>query len=95
MGSTVLATNGRADMERSNAFDYLGSINSAAEVVTEGTAMFSPEQLAGQYAFDAAKQADCGFDAATLEAHLDLLEEAGAKFDRPAALQVAQEFAAQ
>jgi len=82
-------------MIRSTVFDHLPNIEAAAEAVTEGTAMCSSEQLAGQWAFDAAKDAGCGFDAAYLEAHLDFLRDAGARFEPTQALQVAQQFAAE
>lgn len=32
--------------DRSTAFDFAGSIEAAAAIVTEGTAFFTPEQLA-------------------------------------------------
>jgi hypothetical protein len=44
---------------------------------------FSPEQLAGQYAFDAISESDyTDFDEDALDAHLDFLVEAGAEFNR-------------
>lgn len=47
---------------------------------------FTAEQLAGQYA--AAAQIESGYpvDKAALEAHLDYLQESGARFDYPAAI---------
>lgn len=82
-------------MERSTAFDFAGSIERAAEIVTEGTAFFSPEHLAAQYAFDAA-ELDGAFTAEdVLAAQLDFLAEAGARFDYAQALKIAMKFAAQ
>lgn len=76
---------------RSNAFDFAASIQHAAAIVTEGTAMFTAEELAGQYAADAAIQS--GYtDAASLATQLDYLADAGAKFDTAEALSVALRF---
>lgn len=77
---------------RSTALDFAGTIERAAEIVTEGTAMFSPEQLAGQYAADAAKQAG-HTTRDDLAAHLEFLAGAGAVFDHAAALDAARQFA--
>lgn len=65
---------------RSNALDFASSIQHAAAIVTEGTAMFTPEELAGQYAADCAKQAGHP-DADSIAAHLEFLADAGAKFN--------------
>lgn len=78
--------------ERSTALDFAGSIEAAAAIITEGTALFTPEQLAGQYAWDAAQQAGYGTDDETIIAHLDFLSEAGAKFDGGLALMCAIAF---
>jgi hypothetical protein len=44
---------------------------------------FSPEQLAGQYAFDAITESDYpDVDEGSIDAHLDFLVDAGAKFNR-------------
>jgi uncharacterized protein YihD (DUF1040 family) len=48
-----------------------------------------PEMIAAKYAYDAADEAGYGIDSTNLEAHLDVLVEAGAKFDYSAALEVA------
>lgn len=79
-------------MQRSNALDFAGSIERAAEIVTEGTAMFTPEQLAGQYAFDAAELDGTFTVEDVLAAHLDFLAEAGAEFSKSDALKIAMEF---
>jgi len=82
-------------MQRSNALDFAGSIERAAEIVTEGTAIFAPEYLAGQYAFDAA-ELDGHFTAEdVVAAHLDFMREAGAEFNKSAALKIAMEFVAE
>ncbi|ODN41114.1 hypothetical protein [Piscirickettsia litoralis] len=44
------------------------------------------DELAGQYAYDAADEAGYGIDEHNLEAHLELLSEAGAKFDHSKAM---------
>ncbi|MFP4104864.1 MAG: hypothetical protein ACLFVU_02145 [Phycisphaerae bacterium] len=49
---------------------------------------FSPEQLAGQYAWQAAKEADPDWiDEDSLGAHLEFLRDAGAKFDELEAIE--------
>jgi hypothetical protein len=80
-------------MERSTAFDFAGSIESAAQIVTEGTAFFSSEYLAGQYAFDAAELDGTFTVEDVLAAHLDFLAQAGAEFKKSEALKIAMEFA--
>lgn len=78
--------------QRSTALDFAGSIEAAAAIITEGTSMFTPEQLAGQYAWDAAEQAGYSMDDEAFIAHLDFLIDAGAKFDAGRALMCAVEF---
>lgn len=80
-------------MDRSTALDFANGLEGAARIVTEGTAMHSPEELAGQYAFEAARAGGEGLPVEWPE-HLDSLEEAGAVFDRTRALAIAGEFAA-
>lgn len=82
-------------IDRCPILDGAGSLEQAAKIVTQGSAMFSPDHLAGQYAFVAAAQAGFGFETDTLEAHLEILRDAGAEFDTPAAIIVARQFAAQ
>lgn len=81
----------KKDTKRSSALEHVASIERAAEIVTEGTAMFSPEQLAGQYAHEACKEADSGdcTNASEISAHLDFLKEAGAQFDQAEAMTYA------
>lgn len=82
-------------MDHTNALDFVGSIERAAEIVTEGTASFSPEYLAGEYAFIGARDGEGDVnDPYTLGAHLDFLAEAGAQFGYAEALKIAQQFAA-
>ena len=76
---------------RSTALDYLADVGHVAAVVTAGTAMFSPEDLAGQYAADAAKQAGHTTQR-DLIAQLEFLADAGAVFDHTAALAAARAF---
>lgn len=78
--------------ERSNAMDFANGLQGAVEVITAGTALFSPAQLAGQYAFEAAKHGGEGTPA-EWAFHLDLLETEGAVFDRAQALLAARTFA--
>lgn len=81
-------------MKRSTALDYVDGIEGAAAVVTEGTSSFSSEYLAGQYAFDAAKQEGDGFAYESLVCHLECLADAGAAFDSGEAVKIAERFAA-
>lgn len=67
----------------------------AAEVVTNGTSMFTPEQLAGWYAFDAAREAGLGYCEANIEGHLDFIRDMGAEFNQVGALEAAREFASE
>lgn len=79
-------------LERSEALKDASSIGHAAEIVTHGSAIFTPEELAGQYAWEAAialygrpldvREHD-------LSAHLELLQHAGARVDWATALKVA------
>lgn len=84
----------RNNMERTTALDYVDGIEGAAAVVTEGTSSFSSEYLAGQYAFDAAREAGDGFADASIEAHLEFLADAGAAFNTSQAIKVAKQFVA-
>ena len=47
---------------------------------------FTPEQLAGRYAEDAAYDSDYPVDAGSIKAHLEFLAEAGAIFEESAAV---------
>lgn len=83
-------------MNRSTAIDHAGTIERAAEIVTAGTSMFTPEQLAGQYAFDATRQGEGNTNnTQDVTAHLDALADAGAVFNYSEALDTAMEFAKQ
>ena len=64
-------------------------INGAAEGHIEGVEgiEFTPAMLAGQYAQAAAAESGYGSDAECIEAHLDILENEGAKFDSRSALK--------
>ena len=81
-------------MKRSIALDNAGSIEQAAAIVSEGTAFFSSNQLAGQYAFEAAKEAGDGFAYESLVFHLECLADAGADFDAVEAVKIAERFVA-
>ncbi len=81
-------------LQRSIALDFAGSLESAARIITNGTAMFTSFELAGQYAFEAARENGYGCTEEELGAHLDILQGAGAKFDYPRALAIARKFAA-
>ena len=55
------------------------------EVINDGgTSSSTPEELAGYYAFDAAREGSDNagdIDSDTIEAHMDFLAEAGARFN--------------
>ena len=69
--------------------EVVGIINGAADGHVEGMEgiEFTPAQLAGQYAQDAAEESGYGADAESIDAHLDILENEGAEFDTCAALK--------
>lgn len=78
--------------ERSEALKDARSIGHAAEIVTHGSAMFTPEELAGQYAWEAAiAHCERPIDVRehNLSAHLEFLQDAGASVDWTTALKVA------
>lgn len=81
-------------MNRTTALDYVDGIEGAAAVITEGTSSFDSDYIAGQYAFDAAREAGDGASEAELEAHLEAVAEAGAVFSHTKALEVAKKFVA-
>lgn len=81
-------------MRRSVILEQAGSVESAAAIVSAGTTFFNSDYLAGQYAFDAARQAGDGFAYESLVFHLECLAEAGAAFDSGNAVKIAQQFAA-
>ena len=72
------------------------SLEEVAQLVSKGTCEgiegieFSSEQLAGQYAFEAVINSDYKMSTSGLEAHLDILHDAGAIFDYPATLKYTQ-----
>lgn len=82
-------------IDRCPLLDAAASLEQAAALVTQGTALFSPEHLAGQYAFVAAQQAGYGLDTDAMEANLGILSGAGAEFEARAALASALKFAEQ
>ena len=66
--------------------DVVNLINEAPSAEEMNDMEFTAEQLAGQYAFEAADEAGYGFNDPELEVHLDILEEEGAKFDLSGAI---------
>lgn len=66
----------------------------AAEIISGGTAMFTPDQLAGWYAFDAARDNGAGFEDCNLIGHLEFIRSLGAEFDKSSAISAAREYAA-
>lgn len=80
-------------MTTSTILQNAHSNEEAAGIITAGTSFNTSEELAGQYAFDAAKSADYGFDDDTIEAHLDFIKDDGAIFEYSGALNVAKSLA--
>lgn len=79
----------------SNAIAKATSIEQVIEYVNEGTCEgmegieFTPEALAGQYAYDAAKESADGEQVTSyqIEGQLECLRDAGAVFDEQAAVE--------
>lgn len=75
----------------SNALNNALSLEAVVSLVNRGTCEgmegieFSPEMLAGQYAYNAAKEAGSVEDE-DIDGQLDYLHEAGARFNQAAAL---------
>lgn len=80
------------DFHRS--FSRCESIEQVVKLITGGTEIHSAEELAGYYAYNAAQKQDDLSDF-SLEAYLDSIEEAGAKFKYADALDFAKSLAAQ
>ncbi|OOF10887.1 hypothetical protein [Salinivibrio sp. PR919] len=64
------------------------SANGEASPYFGGTDLREPHDMAGQYAFEAAEESGY-LDDDSISAHLDLLQESGARFDYQDALKVA------
>ena len=85
--ATIYISNSISNAKRQE--EVVEIINGAAEGHIEGMEgiEFTPSMLAGQYAHAAAAESGYGSDAECIEAHLDILENEGAKFDSHAALK--------
>lgn len=84
----------------SNAIANATSLEQVVDYVNEGTCEgmegieFSSEMLAGQYAWQAAKEADDGeITELHIEGQLEFLSEAGAVFNEQAAIEYGMNFA--
>lgn len=84
----------------SNAITQSQSIDQVASAINAASGPFgveyyggydmrSPEQMAAEYAYQAAEQAGYGIDADTIDAHLEYLVAAGAIFNRHQAINCA------
>jgi hypothetical protein len=78
----------------SNAIRNAHSIEKVVELINEAPHAegmegyeFTAEMLAGQYAFDAAKDSGYEIDESSIEAHLGFLAEAGASFSESEAVE--------
>lgn len=78
----------------SQALQNCHSATHVAEIINGGgTAFYTAEQIAGQYAFDAARDAGYGLADENLEAHLEFIRSEGARFDWSGAMEEAKKFA--
>ena len=75
-------------MHTSNTIRNCSSLEQVVTVINGGAIVegmegveFTAAQLAGQYAFEAARDSGWAVDAAAIAAHLDILADAGAEFD--------------
>jgi len=70
-------------------------INAAAEGHIEGMEgiEFTPEMLAGCYAYGAASDSGFEIDEDSIDSHLEILNEAGAQFDHSGAVDYALKLA--
>lgn len=76
-------------MEISQALQNAQSLDQVVAVINGGgTSSFNNEEIAAQYAWDAAEDNGEGMSTEEIEAHLDVLVEAGAEFDYQEALEV-------
>lgn len=80
-------------MYASNTIRNCSSLEQVITVINGGAIVegmegveFTPAQMAGQYAFEAARESGWPVDESALDAHLDFLAEAGAEFDRSGAI---------
>lgn len=84
----------------SNAVANATSIEQVVEYVNEGTCEgmegieFTAKMLAGQYAYDAAKECVDKVTERDIEGQLEFLQEAGAEFDEQAAIAHGMKIAA-
>ncbi|MCG7545400.1 hypothetical protein MHM93_14560 [Pseudoalteromonas sp. MM17-2] len=77
-------------MEISQAINEAQSLEQVVAIVNDGgTSRFDQNEIAAQYAYDAADDAGFGLSKANIEAHLDVLVEAGAEFDYLKAVELA------
>jgi hypothetical protein len=76
----------------SYAMRHATKLDAVVEMVNKGTCEgmegmeFSSEQLAGQYAFNAASNGDYPVDAGSIAGQLEFLSDAGAVFNASAAI---------
>ena len=80
----------------SQALQNAQSIEQVVEIINGGgTSEYSANEIAGQYAFNAADESGYDIDGASLDAHLEVIIDAGAKFDYSSALKEAKEWSAE
>ena len=77
-------------MEISQALQNAQSIDRVVEIINGGgTSSYSANEIAGQYAWQAADQAGYGIDRDNIDGHLGFLIDAGAEFDHAMAIEYA------
>lgn len=67
--------------------DLVNTINNGG--IASAEKEYSPEEVAAQYAYDACKEAGCGYDKCDLLSHLEFLANNNAVFDFNKALDIA------
>lgn len=89
------------DLIISRAIETAGTLDRVVELINAGGTCegmegveFSPEQLAGQYAYDAAYDAGLGIDRDNIAGQLSFLIDASAVFDEAPAIEWALKIAA-
>ena len=69
-------------MEYSQALQNAQSLSDVVEIINDdGTSLYTPHHIAAQYAHNAADEAGYGISKDNIEAHFDVLVDAGAMFD--------------
>jgi len=82
-------------MKNSTQLAECTSIEQVVDIINGDTSNLGSDYIAGEYAFDAAKENGFGLTEGNFDFHLDYLKDAGANFDSAEAIAVARQFAAE